>query len=53
MGDHARDIEAGRSAGMRTVAAAWGYLAEDESVLSWGADFVAQDVTALTHLLID
>jgi 2-phosphoglycolate phosphatase len=53
VGDHARDIEAGRSAGMRTVAAAWGYLAEDESVLPWGADFVAQDVTALTHLLID
>jgi phosphoglycolate phosphatase len=53
VGDHARDIEAGRRAGMRTIAAAWGYLAEDESVLPWGADFVAQDVSALTQLLID
>lgn len=53
VGDHARDIEAGRRAGMLTIAAAWGYLAEDESVLPWGADFVAADVAALAHLLTD
>ncbi len=51
VGDHARDIEAGRRAGMVTVAAAWGYLAEDESVLAWGADHVVQDVAGLQSLL--
>jgi len=39
IGDDARDIEAGRRAGMRTVAAAWGYLA-GEDPYTWGADCV-------------
>jgi N-acetyl-D-muramate 6-phosphate phosphatase len=39
VGDDARDIEAGRRAGMRTVAAAWGYL-NGEDPHDWGADFV-------------
>lgn len=39
VGDDARDIEAGRRAGMRTVAAAWGYLA-GEDPHAWGADCV-------------
>lgn len=53
VGDHARDIEAGRRAGMRTVAAAWGYLAEGESPLAWGADRIAQDVTELERFLLE
>lgn len=39
VGDDARDIEAGRAAGMRTVAAGWGYL-DGENPHDWGADFV-------------
>lgn len=39
VGDHARDIEAGRNAGMRTVAAGWGYL-DGENPRTWGADYV-------------
>ena len=39
VGDDARDIEAGRAAGMRTVAAGWGYL-NGEDPHEWGADFV-------------
>ncbi|MBN8888609.1 MAG: phosphoglycolate phosphatase [Rudaea sp.] len=39
VGDDARDIEAGRAAGMRTVAAAWGYL-DGEDPHAWGADIV-------------
>jgi phosphoglycolate phosphatase len=39
VGDDVRDIEAGRAAGMRTVAAAWGYL-DGEDPHEWGADIV-------------
>jgi N-acetyl-D-muramate 6-phosphate phosphatase len=39
VGDDARDIEAGRRAGMRTVAVAWGYL-DGEDPHDWGADHV-------------
>ncbi|MFT3792113.1 MAG: phosphoglycolate phosphatase [Rudaea sp.] len=39
VGDDARDIEAGRAAGMRTVAAGWGYL-DGENPHDWGADIV-------------
>lgn len=40
VGDHARDIEAGRRAGMLTVAVGWGYLPESHSHTTWGADVV-------------
>ena len=38
VGDHLRDIEAGRAAGMRTLAALYGYLDASEDVMAWGAD---------------
>jgi 2-phosphoglycolate phosphatase len=37
VGDDLRDIEAGRRAGMATVAAAWGYL-DGEDPADWNAD---------------
>jgi phosphoglycolate phosphatase len=40
VGDDMRDIETGRRAGMRTIAAAWGYL-DGEDAATWGADVVA------------
>lgn len=40
VGDDHRDILAGRAAGMRTLAAAWGYLGQGEPVHAWGADAV-------------
>jgi N-acetyl-D-muramate 6-phosphate phosphatase len=40
VGDDLRDIEAGRAAGMGTLAAAWGYLGEGEAIEDWGADLV-------------
>jgi len=40
VGDDLRDIQAGRAAGMATVAAGWGYLGEGEPVQRWGADEV-------------
>lgn len=39
VGDDLRDIEAGRAAGMRTIAAGWGYL-DGEDPQHWGADCV-------------
>ncbi|MEN8259471.1 MAG: phosphoglycolate phosphatase [Pseudomonadota bacterium] len=38
VGDSAKDIEAGRRAGMRTLAALYGYLPADEDARQWGAD---------------
>jgi phosphoglycolate phosphatase len=40
VGDDLRDVQAGRSAGMATLAAAWGYLGAGEAIESWGADVV-------------
>ena len=40
VGDDARDVQAGRAAGMATLAAAWGYLGVGLPVQLWGADAV-------------
>jgi 2-phosphoglycolate phosphatase len=41
VGDDARDIEAARAAGLRSVAAAWGYRDVSECIEQWGADAIA------------
>jgi phosphoglycolate phosphatase len=38
LGDAERDIEAGRAAGMRTVATSYGYIRPGEDILRWRAD---------------
>lgn len=38
VGDHLRDIQAGRAAGMRTLAALFGYLDDVAAAAAWGAD---------------
>lgn len=40
VGDDARDIEAARAAGMRAIAAAWGYRDATDRIEDWGADQV-------------
>lgn len=50
VGDDARDIEAGRRAGMLTVAAGWGYL-NGEDPNAWGADRVIAAPAELLELL--
>ena len=40
VGDDHRDVQAGRAAGMRTVAAAWGYLGKGDSIDAWEADAI-------------
>ena len=51
VGDDRRDIQAGRAAGMATLAAAWGYLGPGESVHAWGADAVLQSPNELLKWL--
>ncbi len=50
VGDDKRDIDAGRAAGMFSVAAAWGYLGE-HAIDAWGADAVAQRPSDITTWL--
>lgn len=50
VGDDARDIEAGQRAGMRTIAAGWGYL-DGENPDDWGADRVIATPQELLALL--
>ena len=50
VGDDLRDIEAGRAAGMRTVACAWGYCGAIEPS-TWGADFLCATPLDLLELL--
>jgi 2-phosphoglycolate phosphatase len=51
VGDDLRDVQAGRAAGMSTVAAAWGYLGSGEPIDAWGADHVIAGPADLLKLL--
>lgn len=51
VGDDLRDVVAGRAAGMRTVAAAYGFCGEDEPPLTWGADALIAHPAELHALL--
>ncbi|MGS0759226.1 HAD family hydrolase, partial [Roseateles sp. GG27B] len=51
VGDDERDILAGRAAGMRTVAAAWGYLGCGQPVDAWQADIVLSSPADLLKAL--
>ncbi|HWW99872.1 HAD-IA family hydrolase [Collimonas sp.] len=50
VGDDLRDIQAGRAAGMATVAAAWGYCGDSEPA-SWEADALIETPLQLLTLL--
>ena len=51
VGDDARDIEAGKRAGMRTVAAGYGYILPDDDPHEWGADLVVRHPDEIRELL--
>ena len=42
IGDALHDIEAGKNSGMKTLAAAYGYLKADDDIHSWQADAIIQ-----------
>ena len=52
VGDHLRDIEAGRRAGMYTIAAAYGYIEPGDDPNSWGADAHANHSRELAGLIL-
>jgi phosphoglycolate phosphatase len=51
VGDDARDMQAGRAAGMATLAAAWGYLGHGAVVTAWEADAILPAPMALLQSL--
>ncbi len=51
VGDDLRDVQAGRAAGMATLAAGWGYLGSAEPIHEWGADAVLESPHALLNWL--
>jgi N-acetyl-D-muramate 6-phosphate phosphatase len=53
IGDHLRDIEAGRRAGMYTIAAAYGYIEPGDDPLLWGANVQAHRSSDLLELILD
>jgi len=50
-GDHIRDIQCGNNAGAVTVAAAWGYIPQNQQISDWGADFTAEDPGCIISIL--
>ncbi|MFK5984617.1 MAG: HAD-IA family hydrolase [Pseudomonadota bacterium] len=51
IGDAARDIEAGKRAGMKTIAAAYGYIEKHDPPENWQADKLVEDSTLLWKIL--
>ena len=51
VGDDARDVLAGRAAGMPTIAVRWGYLGDGEPIEAWGADVVLDAPSQLVEWL--
>ena len=51
VGDHPRDIDAGRAANMFTILAAYGYLPlkHKDDLTAWQADCIVNDVSELHH----
>jgi phosphoglycolate phosphatase len=52
VGDAQRDIEAGKEAGMQTLAALYGYIEADDDINRWGADAIIdkpEDIISWLH----
>ncbi len=51
VGDDERDVQAGRAAGMATLAAAWGYLGMGSAIEAWGATHIIHSPADLLNRL--
>jgi 2-phosphoglycolate phosphatase len=51
-GDAWRDIEAGRAAGMRTIAATYGYITDEDEPRSWDADDMVENTADLAQIIV-
>ena len=52
VGDAARDIQAGKAAGMATVSVGYGYIAAGDDPMRWNADAHVADTMSLMQLLL-
>lgn len=52
IGDAARDIRAGRAAGMHTVGATYGYVTADDDPQTWDAHELVETTEELAHLVL-
>lgn len=50
VGDHERDIIAGKAANMKTAVANWGYFDDTDAPDQWGADFSLNDPREIINL---
>lgn len=46
-GDHLRDIQSAKNAGMHSIACSFGYIANHDNIHDWQADIIVDDVNAL------
>lgn len=53
IGDHPRDIEAGKNANMKTAAALYGYIPTASSSDDWQADYVFSTPIEISHFIKD
>ncbi|HET8712006.1 MAG TPA: HAD-IA family hydrolase [Spongiibacteraceae bacterium] len=51
LGDHRRDIECARRAGMPSIACDYGYIHADDPCSNWGADFIVPNAAAIVPIL--
>jgi phosphoglycolate phosphatase len=51
VGDDIRDIVAGKAAGMKTIAAAYGYCGCEEPPEAWGADYLVRHPKELLEII--
>ena len=51
VGDAARDVEAGRNAGMQTLVALFGYIGEQDEPAAWGANGMVETPQEILHWL--
>ena len=51
IGDHSIDIIAGKKAGMRTMAAAYGYVPKGENAKDWQADFLVKSPKEILNFI--
>ena len=51
VGDHLRDIDCGKNAGMPTVAVSFGYIAEGDDPQSWQADHLVDSAIQINDII--
>jgi len=52
IGDHERDIQAGKAALMPSVAAQYGYINDRKDILNWGADYIITQPSEIISLFL-